>query len=751
MKSKVVKLPLSILALLAAATFGVACGGNGGGNGDECEEGEVKCDDGLCHECCDDLDCTEEEWCNEDYVCELICMEAGEDCSKDPAACCEGLACDIFTNECMTACETDADCASRTEIPFYEDLLCKNGACDFDHCTIDNQCPGGQVCFNGDCVTKPSCEDIDSCAVLPASAVTQQGTVTSFSATAYLTSGALAPGMTFEWASDDDTIASVAGGEVTGGAATGTAVITATVSGCTVSCDATVSNYGAVAGGETRVVVVDELGGFPVEGATVTVGAEAPATTDAQGVATVAVELSEGNPADITVSKLEYNYVSLRAVESNDVIVHMTELYHIDDFTADPPTEQAGGIRGTFDFNLVPCEEGHTCDVLIGLGGLSIPGNLVNLNLDLLIGGMIVTDIELGGTSETIPLPAGLTLALNTTAFKGSYTPTGVPGSRVAWGLGGKLDLSTLIDMLGPVISGGGEDIDVGSIVASLLPLFGDFYTAMVPNVNINPIPKVEDVDNIDDDEDTTHVPDYDNFPELNMALKVGMEKQVSITAPTLPANPAGGYYYDGVIVLAGVIVRGAGLVPLGISAGLDSTSEEDQADGVIDAPIVVKVADVAGRIPESQVQRVVVALALNVSGLMGDGDQGLQLGGQVHFLDDFSGSVSLDEFVTPAVGTYDDATRTLSMTEVPATSYHQVIFSAGNEINWHVIGEWAAGDYTLPDAPAAGDRAKDASFISIQLADGLTFQDIAAFNSTNLADLVEVVESFVFSEVPSP
>lgn len=750
MKSKVVRLPLLMLALLAAATFGVACGGSDNPE-EECDTGLVKCDDGQCRECCDDLDCADDEWCN-DYVCELICMDAGEDCSKDPAACCEGLACDIFTNKCMTACSTDADCASRTEIPFYEDLLCKNGACDFNHCTNDGQCPGGQVCFNGDCVTKPSCEDIASCAVLPASAVTQQGTVTTFSATAYLTSGALAPGMTFEWASDDDAIASVAGGEVTGGATTGTATITATVSGCSTSCDATVANYGAVTAGETRVVVVDELGGFPIEGATVVVGAEAAVTTDSQGVAIAAVELNAGNPGDITVSKLEYNYVSMRAVESNDVIVHMTELYHIDDFNANPPTEQAGGIRGEFDFNLVPCEEGHTCDVLIGLGGLSIPGNLVNLNLDLLIGGMIVTDIELGGTSETIPLPAGLTLALNTTAFKGTYTPTGVPGSRVAWGLGGKLDLSTLIDILGPVISGGGEDINVGAIVASLLPLFGEFYTAMVPNVDVNPRPKVADVDNIDDDEDTTHVPDYDNFPELNMALKVGMDNQVSITAPTLPAIPGGGgYYYDGVIVLAGVIVRGAGLVPLGISAGLDSTGDEDPADGVIDDAIVVKVADVAGRIPESQVQRVVVALALNVSGLMGDGDQGLTLAGQVHFLNDFSGSVSLDSFITPAVGTYDETSRTLSMTEVPAASYHQVIFTAGNEVNWHVVGEWEAGDYTLPAAPADGDRSKDASFISIQLADGLTFQDIAAFNSTNLADLVDVVESFVFSEVPSP
>jgi hypothetical protein len=79
------------------------------------------------------------------------------------------------------------------------------------------------------------------------------------------------------------------------------------------------------------------------------------------------------------------------------------------------------------------------------------------------------------------------------------------------------------------------------------------------------------------------------------------------------------------------------------------------------------------------------------------------------------------------------------------------VIFDGGDEVNWNVLGEFATGDYVMPAAPPEGDRSKKAAFISIKLQSGLDYQDVIEFNSTNLADLVELVETFSFTDVDEP
>jgi hypothetical protein len=724
------------LCVVVGASLGVVyCGDDPNG----CAEGEEECNDGLCHECCIDDDCSipdcspEYIICNDDYECECVCYQLDEDCSRDAEACCDGLACDIFTNTCMAECTGDADCTSRTEIAFSGDLKCKNGVCDFDHCSKDADCAGGKVCYDGNCVTIPPCDQLAECVVLPGSAVTKDGTTAQFAATPYLTSGAVAPGYGFTWGSSDGTVASVAAGLVTGGTATGTATITATVDGCPTNCTASVTNYGAVTPGTTRVVAVDELENTPIVGATVTDGTET-VTTDAQGVAVLATEYDSTTPGDITVSKQDFNYVTMLGVESNDLIAHMGKLHHLD-FTQNPVARQAGGIKGKFDFGMIRCKEPlKTCDVSFGLGGLSIPGNLV-------------TEIELGGSKEVIPLPSGLVLCLNQTCFKEFYTPTGIPGNRVAWGLGGKLDLADLIDKLGPIISGGGGDIDIGGLVAGLLPLFANFYTAMVPNVDVVPRPMVADVNDIDDNPDTTEVPDYDNFPPQDMTLRIAMEETMTFTPPTIPVGT-----YDGVIVIGGIIVRGAGLVPLGLSAGLDSLDAEDTPDGVIDDPIVMNVADVAGRIPEGQYQRVIIALAMNVAGLAGDTDTPTAIGGQVLFVDNFAGTHTLPAFMNPAKAKYVPDSGTLSVIETGSGhDYFQAIFtSSADEKNWHVVGNFTdAQDYALPTDPDPSDpRNHGVSFIKIDLGTG-DYQSLVEFNDGNMGNLVELVANFCFLEVP--
>jgi hypothetical protein len=352
-----------------------------------------------------------------------------------------------------------------------------------------------------------------------------------------------------------------------------------------------------------------------------------------------------------------------------------------------------------------------------------------------------------------VGLPSGLTLCLNATCFKEMFKPTGIPGNRAAWGIGGKMNLADLIDVLGPVISGGGDDIDFGGILVALLPEFAKFYTAIKPNLEIVPIDKIIDVDDIDDDgEHGDLVPDYDAFPQHDMTLKVKMDQVMTFNVGTMPAKPGGGYWYDGVIILGGVIAKDVGLIPLGISAGLDAETQEDSPDGQIE-PISLAVADVAGRIPESQVQRVIVALSLNMAGLIG-GDEGLSLGGVVKYVDDFSGTHTLDGFMTPPTSAlYTPGSRELTVEGVPtdASIFQQVIFGGDDESNWNVVGVFGDETFTLPDAPAPGDRSDSAAFISMKLKGGLTYQDVLKFDENNMGRLVELIESFCFHEVAEP
>ncbi len=376
----------------AAALLFVLAGCSGDSNPDECECPECRdpCPDGECHECCTDEHCAQGEVCKgEDYVCELACLQQDEDCAYDRDGCCDGLACDVFTSTCVEVCVADGDCpASHPDVAFNEDLLCKDeGLCDFQHCSDHGNCQPGTLCHVGDCVTPPGSCCMDFCKVAPAFAVVRQGTRAFLSATAIMTSGAMAPGVTFHWVSDDEAVATVADGVVSGGEETGAAVVTATVTGCPeTTCDAEVLNYGAVTTG-TRVVAIDELTGRPIEGVAVEIEGAAAALTDALGVALFeAVDLAAA-PATVTLSRADYGYVSFAAAGSNDLIAHLREV---------PDPTLAGGYQGRFDFSKIICDPGDGCIAWLALTGASIPGNLFDLDLDALFGDKILTHIELG-------------------------------------------------------------------------------------------------------------------------------------------------------------------------------------------------------------------------------------------------------------------------------------------------------------------------------------------------------------------
>ncbi|RME23392.1 MAG: hypothetical protein D6806_11395, partial [Deltaproteobacteria bacterium] len=199
---------------------------------------------------------------------------------------------------------------------------------------------------------------------------------------------------------------------------------------------------------------------------------------------------------------------------------------------------------------------------------------------------------------------------------------------------------------------------------------------------------------------------------------------------------------YDGVIALCGVVAKDYGLIPLGLSAGLDAENKDDTPDGHVN-PLTINCSDIAGRIPEGQIKRVVLVLGLNVSGLMG-GNGAFALSGIVKYVDAFSGTIDAGTFMPPPESvSYDGGSRTISVSGVPSATFHQVLFSGADQANWNVVGVFTDGDYTLPAAPASGDRADSATFISLKLVDGVDYKGLLTFDENNMARLVELVESF--------
>jgi hypothetical protein len=146
------------LAIVITAFLSASCSKSA----DNPPPGKMKCADGEWHDCCIDDDCSipdcsrEYTICNNDYECECVCYPEGKDCSSYPENCCDGLACDVSTETCMTGCTDASDCGS-SECCSYN--VCKEigdgcqcgdntGTCGAPcACQLDTACAPGYRCL----------------------------------------------------------------------------------------------------------------------------------------------------------------------------------------------------------------------------------------------------------------------------------------------------------------------------------------------------------------------------------------------------------------------------------------------------------------------------------------------------------------------------------------------------------------------------------------------------------------------------
>src|SRR5207237_10278075 len=133
------------------------------------------------------------------------------------------------------------------------------------------------------------------------------------------------------------------------------------------------------------------------------------------------------------------------------------------------------------------------------------------------------------------------------------------PGRRALWGIGGNVSLSQVIGIVSPLLQSN-STVDVGALLAQLLPLFGKLQAGAIVGVEAPP---------------NGATPTFTARP---VPLTTTMRLRATIGSPRLPALD--GNYLDGVLAVAGAMHYPAGFVPLGITAGL---SAKDGQGGVLD------------------------------------------------------------------------------------------------------------------------------------------------------------------------
>lgn len=698
----------------------VECTGTGF---DDCPEGERCNGEGECepYTPCDfDTDCADGEFCSDEGdfgICEPLepCLS---DLSCDDGQICENGFC-IPTSDCTDSSECDDDSA------------CIGGLCVPDLCRGDSDCATGEVCEEGACVEVPDAV-IDRVVILTPAQTLRPGDRATFEAVALDGSGAIVRGVAFAFQTDADaSVGAMSGATFTAANTPGTARVTARPAGedTPVSEPVVVRNLGALTTG-SRVFAIDAATGTSIDAFTLVTG-DGETREAEDGVVSFEAPVS----GDVHVFATGYDAVGITGLDSaGDVLVPLPRL---------TLEQEVGGFTGSMDFSRISTRG----DASIGLAGAALAGQLVDLDLNAVLGDPINTSLGIPGVGGgEFPLPGGLVLSVDFFGIgdvKGTYYARSDAGLTFAWALGGQVQVNDLIDLF---TGGGGGDL--AGILAAILPLFESFDHDLL-FFDAEGLPLAADADDLDGDGDTSELlPDYDAFPEFELSPFVPQRYRTEVAWPALPT--LGGEQTQIAVLVGGVVVDGVGFVPTGISA-----AEADE-DGVPEE-IVLRMAPSHSGLGVGDFA--VVGIAFSGAG-GGFGGGGLELPSTI------SARMLVDERLPERVDlgsrpflsipdtiAYDTGGRSVSGASIDAELVRLTFVSP--EGRWHV---WAPGGdvaITLPASPLDGvDYAADAvvRVEGVQVS-GSSYTDLVAPGGAGtLADLDDLAVGFARIELaPAP
>lgn len=634
---------------------------------DDCYD--FACIDGKCRRCESDADCSGDRICHpsgrclsgkpceedDDCAARKECSDRGECVERDECLvdgdCGDDEIC--FNGRCTYSpeCEEDSDCR--------EGMECVGEQCYEEICRGPEDCEDGEVCAAGECIEPPEASE---CFVATPDSTISENSRIRLKAYAIDGQGRGVPA-SFEWNSSDPSVAAIdsSGDYAVGGSASGTATITATLAdGSGTSCEgsAELTNPGSLQSGNVRVVVTSAKGRQAVSGAEVVVPSSGSATTGGAGVA----QLSKPS-GDFTVSVFhpDYNYLTVQGVQASDIRLPVREK---------EGSGPVAGFKGEFDKSKL-----HTQgDVTLGLAGSSISGGLLEVGLDQLLGRPVVREIQTPQGDQQIPLPSGLVMFGQVLGFdldvKEKYFTTSPGGARIGWGLAGEVPAQRLLELF---------QNGLDNPLATLLPLFNRFDHAERP-LQLTAKPRVTDSGDFDGDGDTSEeIPDYQNFPTVDLQPSVRQNLVTAVTVSNFPSLPNGDAEFA--VLVGGNLQSGAGMVPLGISATTD-----DDGDGVPDLRNL-SMAPPHGSITGGRYA--VMALAFRTDGLSPQGGLALpnNLSAALWTRQSLPKQVGLGTFPDATTGTVDASNRKIDLTADAGPMYRFQF--VGDSRTWEV---WTTG-----------------------------------------------------------
>ena len=677
------------------------CSGNGLAG---CPDGE-RCDgNGRCEpytSCGDNGDCADDEFCQDN-----ICEEA--------VACISDLTCGSGQICEQGFCRPATDCADNDDCD--GDESCIAGLCVPFLCRGQDDCSAGEVCEAGDCIPVPDTA-IAEVVILTRPSPIVSGSSLSFTAIAIDGGGAAIPGATFEFSSSRPEVGSFSGAVLTGGSTAGETEVVASAGGVD-SLPVIVVNLGEETD-STRVTVVDARTAIPLLDAVIMVdGGEFE--VDVTGTA----DLGDSS-GTLHVFADGYDFATFLDVEAGTSV--LAPLPPASGFAA------TGGFTGEMNYDRISTSG----DASIGLAGAAIPGSLADLDLTNLLGDPVNTSVSIPGVGgQELPLPGGLVISVDFFGLgdiKGTYFARSPDGFNFGWGLAGQVRIQELIDLF---TGGGGGDI--ASILGAILPLFESFDHDLQTYTS-EALPLIEDADDFDGDGISEElVPDYDEFPGIDLEPHVPQAYRTEVVLTELPV--IGGEQTEIAVLVGGVVVDGVGFVPTGIGAANGPGGEVE--------PVVVRMAPSHSGLGVGDFA--VVALAFGSTGA-GFGPDGIELPADIS-VRIFTGTrlperLDMGEFV--ALGAYEwdsEARRFSGPTTGTALSRISLV---GRDSSWHVYGDGESSDFRLPMPPAAFDDPVSDAFARVDAIEvSASYSDLISVGGADLLRLNAFATGFARSEL---
>ena len=515
------------------------------------------------------------------------------------------------------------------------------------------------------------------------------------------------------------------------------------------------------------MTVVDEVTAERLEGATVYwVDAEGSGMfeTDADGTGNI----DSDGPVDVHVFMEGYNYVSVIDLRSDNLLLTVPPVQRVDineirdGFVCeDPGVIDDTGECGEDERSPCLCYDLENVDVVKGvpqfdrvanigelkvsLNGFALGNTLLDLNFDIIVGpniDRVFPDDSPIPLDDEAEIPSGVTISFNDGPIIESYIATAPAGERTLWSVGGVVSISDNPDLIPEIVAGVGGSLDIGPIIALVLPLFEDFYSGVAPGLTM--------------DADGT-------FPvrDPGLLLNVPTQRAVDLTAPMLPEINGG--WPDTAVVLSGALLPSEGFVPLGVTAAVDSPGDGLGADGILDFdadtdeidPIPMRMAPIHGALSAPGTQYMFASVALELGDALGvDGDLA---SGIITVLDagvELPETLDLSDtpFPTFAEGsTWSVDDRELSIV-APTTGsdLYRVVFKGSGSRNWVVYAPGDAESFTLPapdDDLVFEDRTEreEVNVVAVTLREssGVGYAQLLEANGTNIPDLFRYVTTF--------